>query len=79
MRITYINSKEKLAKLCEIEGYETPNDLLKHFILDCLSPAICMEANCNYTCEMEPDQDHGYCEECKRNSVVSAMVLADVI
>lgn len=41
--------------------------------------AICMNHNCNYICEMEPDQDRGWCESCKTNTMVSALVLAGMI
>ena len=33
----------------------------------------------NYTAEMEPDQEQGYCESCSTNTVVSALVLAGLI
>jgi hypothetical protein len=43
---------------------------------DAVSPAICMNEDCNFTCEMEPDQDAGYCEECRTNTMKAAPVLA---
>jgi hypothetical protein len=69
----------KLAKLIEIEGYETADQLLEAVFSDAVSPAICMNDGCNFTCEMEPDQDAGYCEECHTNTMKSAPVLAGVI
>ena len=69
----------KLAKLLEIEGYDTLENLLQAVIGDSVSPAICMNEDCNYTCEMEPDQDRGWCDECQRNTMVAAPVLAQVI
>lgn len=44
---------------------------------DSASPAIC--TTCGYTTEMEPDQAQGYCEVCGTNTVVAALVLADLI
>jgi hypothetical protein len=44
-----------------------------------VSPAICTEPDCDYTTEMEPDQDAGYCEACGKNSVASALILAGLI
>jgi hypothetical protein len=38
-----------------------------------------MTEGCSYTCEMEPDQDRGWCEECRSNAVKSALILAGVI
>ena len=48
-------------------------------VSDTVSPAICMSEGCGFTCEMEPDQDAGYCEECHTNSTQSALVLAELI
>jgi len=51
-------------------------------ISDSVSPAICCNpenTDCDYTAEMEPDQDRGWCEECNANTVVSALVLAGLI
>jgi len=38
-----------------------------------------MTEGCSYTCEMEPDQDRGWCEECRSNTMKSALILAGVI
>ena len=69
----------KLAKLIEIEGYDSADELLEAVFSDSVSPAICMNEACDFTCEMEPDQDAGYCEACGKNSVASALVLAGLI
>jgi hypothetical protein len=71
--------KTKLAKLLEIEGYESVEDLIEAVFSDSVSPAICMSEDCNFTCEMEPDQDAGYCEECHTNTMMAAPVLAGLI
>ena len=49
------------------------------FFQNSVSPAICMNEDCDFTCEMEPDQDAGYCEECRTNSMHSALILAGLI
>ena len=69
----------KLQKLLEIEGYTNITELLARCITDSVSPAICCNANCDYTCGMEPDQDAGWCGECSTNSMKPALVLAGVI
>jgi hypothetical protein len=69
----------KLAKLIEIEGYDSPDQLLEAVFSDAVSPAICMNDGCDFTCDMEPDQDRGYCEECHSNTMKAAPVLAGVI
>lgn len=79
MRITAAQRREKLAKLIAIEGYESIEELARAVLSDSVSPAICMNDGCNFTCEMEPDQDAGYCEECHTNSMHAALILAGLI
>ena len=79
MPLVLTEKAKKLMKLCEIEGYETPYDLVEAVMTDVVSPAICMTEGCDYTAEMEPDQREGYCEACGGNTVVSALVLAGII
>ena len=70
---------QKFAKLLEIEGYEKAEELLRAICLDAVSPAICSNPDCTFTCEMEPDRAAGYCEACPTNTMVAAPVLAGVI
>jgi hypothetical protein len=63
----------------EIEVYESIEQLAQAILSDSVSPAICMNEDCNFTCEMEPDRDAGYCEECRTNSMQSALILAGLI
>jgi hypothetical protein len=74
--IVLTSKAAKLMKLSEIEGFESLDDLLQAAATDSVCPAICMTEGCDYTAEMEPDQDRGFCEECGGNTVVSALVLA---
>ena len=69
----------KLAALIEIEGYDSVEEMMEAVFSDAVSPAICMNADCNFTCEMEPDQGAGYCEECHTNTMKAAPVLAGLI
>ena len=66
----------KLDRLVEIEGYDSLDDLLPAAVADSVCPAICLNDGCDYTAEMEPDQDRGWCEACDTNTVASALVLA---
>lgn len=70
---------QKLMKLCDLEGFKRVRDLLQASVADSICPAICMTEGCDYTTEMEPDQDRGYCEACGGNTVTSALVLAGLI
>jgi hypothetical protein len=69
----------KLAQLIEIEGYDSVEALLEAVLSDSVSPAICMNEGCDYTCEMEPDQDRGWCDECRTNTMKAAPMLAGLI
>ena len=76
----YLSQSERDAKLKTLqdaEGFENLEAMLEAATFDSVSPAIC--TNCDYTCEMEPDQDRGWCESCGKNTVVSALVLAGLI
>jgi hypothetical protein len=77
--IALSNKAAKLMKLSEVEGFNSLDDLLQAAATDSVCPAICMTEGCDYTTEMEPDQDQGYCEACGGNTVTSALVLAGFI
>ena len=79
MSIVLSNKATKLMKLCELEGFKSFDDLLRQAASDSVCPAICMTEGCDYTTEIEPDQDEGYCEACGGNTVVSSLVLAGLI
>ena len=69
----------KLAQLIEIEGFASLDDMLATVVSDSVAPGIFVREGCSYTCDVEPDQDAGWCEACGRQSVRSALVLAGVI
>jgi hypothetical protein len=71
-----MTNEAALLELAEVEGYDDTFELLEAAITDSVCPAICVE--CGYTCEMEPDQDRGWCEECQKNTVKSALVLGGI-
>jgi hypothetical protein len=69
----------KLAELVESEGYDTLEQFLEDNVHDSVVPGICMADQCDYTTEVEPDQDRGWCECCCDNTVASALMLAEII
>jgi hypothetical protein len=71
--------RAKLDQLVEAEGFDSVDELLTAAASDSVSPAICTNDDCDYTTEMEPDQDCGFCEACGTNTVASALVLAGII
>lgn len=71
--------KTKLRTLALDWGYSDPLDMIEDYVTDSLSPAICMNPGCDYSTEMEHDQDRGWCECCGANTVKSAFLLAGMI
>ena len=69
----------KLDQLMEIEGYGDLVDLFAAVLSDSVSPGICINPGCDYTTEVEPDQDRGFCENCRSQTVQSALILAGPI
>jgi hypothetical protein len=74
--------RAKLSKLCAIEGFDDENTLFAAAMTDSVCPAICCNPDnpgCDYTDEKEPDSREGWCEECQRGTMVSALVLGGII
>jgi hypothetical protein len=70
--------QRKLHILSESEGL-TKEELAEAALLDGVCAAICVREECDYTTEVEPDQDRAYCEACGHNSVQSCLVLMGII
>jgi len=68
----------KLDTLAEIEDLEVM-EMLEQATFDSVAPGICTNKDCEYTTTVEPDQDQGYCEDCKTNTVQSCLILAGII
>jgi hypothetical protein len=73
------NRVAKLATLCKAQGFSDLTEFLTASMADSICPAICMTDGCDYVADMESDQEEGYCEACGSNTVVSALVLAELI
>ena len=69
----------KLMKVCEAEGFATIEDLVTLSVSDSICPAICMTEGCDHIAPLETDQEEGYCEKCGGNTMVSVLVLAELI
>jgi hypothetical protein len=69
----------KLMKACEAEGFASVDDLLALATADNICPAICMTEGCDHIAPLESDQEEGYCESCGGNTMVSVLVLAELI
>jgi len=69
----------KLEQLANDWGFEDTLSMLESATFDSVSPGICINPGCNYSTEVEPDCDGGWCEECQENSVQSALILGGII
>tara|TARA_R110000850_G_scaffold163257_2_gene287983 strand:+ start:1371 stop:1643 length:273 start_codon:yes stop_codon:yes gene_type:complete len=69
----------KLVTLSDSEGFDDPMQMLESIGISEVIPAICMNDDCDYTTDMEPDATKGWCECCNTNTVASALVLAGFI
>ena len=69
----------KINQLIEAEGYSSVESYLQEAMSDGACAGICTNENCDYTTEVEPDQDSGYCENCKTQTVKSGLVLLGMI
>jgi len=74
--------RAKILRLCAIEGYDSEMELFEAAVADSVCPAICCNYNnpdCDCVEEKEPDSTDGWCEECGRGTMVSALVLGGLI
>ncbi len=71
--------RAKLDHLAAIEGFSSSDELIQAVVHDSVSPGICARPGCDYSCEVEPDQDRGWCETCRTQTVQSALILAELI
>jgi len=69
----------KLERLAKDWGFADDIEMFKAATFDSVSPGICTNPDCNYSTEVEPDQDRGWCEFCNTNTVASCLVLAGMI
>lgn len=70
---------DKAQVLAESFGYSDSFECMESAMFDSISPAICMNPDCDYTTELEPDSTRGFCECCNTNTVRSIFVLCGVI
>lgn len=71
-----MKNHELLETLADIEGVSV-NKMLATATYDGICPGICTE--CHETMEVEPDCAGGWCDACKRNTIMSALMLAGII
>jgi len=73
-----MSENKKLERLMIDWGYSDLMKFLEDIAFDSISPGICLNPGCDYSTEVEPDSDRGYCEICNTQSVKSALRLAGI-
>jgi hypothetical protein len=74
------NNNESLELLAAQYGYESGMDLIAHHAMESVVPAICANLDCDeYSSDLEPDCENGFCDYCGESSMDSCMVLAGII
>lgn len=68
---------ELLTELAEQYGFNDTQDFLEEYVIGSVCPGICPK--CLYTVEVEPDCEYGYCEGCNDQTVISGLILAEII
>ena len=73
------NDSQSLEILADQWGMD-PWSLVEAYAMESVVPAICANLDCEeYSTELEPDCNAGFCNCCGESSMVSCMVLAGVI
>ena len=70
---------DKITELARQFGYDYKRPLIEDNYCSSTVPGICMNDDCNYTTDVEPDCSTGYCEICHNKTVKSALVIEGLI
>lgn len=73
-----ISKKRKLELAAQAE-FGDVNEMLETATYDSVATGICLQPECDYTCDVEPDCRDGNCEVCNTATVASCLVIAGVV
>lgn len=80
MGLSQEQRQRKLKQLASDEGFDSVVSMLEAASGDSVAPGICVSPDCHYTTDCcEPDARQNYCEACGKQTVQSALVLAEII
>ena len=74
-----MSRKDKLSELADQYGYDTINEMLEEAASNSVVPAICINRDCDYTDQLEPDAEKYECPDCNTNTVNSCLIIAGLI
>lgn len=67
-----------LRRLADETGFDSIGEMLETATMEEVCPGICVACR-DYTTDVEPDQECGYCENCGADMVKSCLILAGVM
>lgn len=70
-----MTNEEKLQQLADKRGIDA-QILIEESLNETLVPGICVNEGCDYTIDVEMDQDGATCIDCNTPTVKSCLVLA---
>ena len=73
------SDQDKLQTLADYEGFTDVQEMFERTSLDSVMPGICTNDGCSYICDVEPDQEHGWCRDEGTQTVSSAIMLGGMI
>ena len=79
MQLTAEQKRATLRTLAKRNGYPSVIELLKVAAVDNICPAICINEDCDYSSDLESDQEKGWCDECQANTMQSFLIIAGLI
>jgi hypothetical protein len=65
--------QEKAVELARQFGFDSVDNLLEEAAFESVVPGICMNVDCDYSTDVEPDCRDGYCDCCGTNTVKSVL------
>lgn len=68
----------KLDDLLEAEGLSF-DEYISEYGSENVVPGICMNDGCDFTTNVEPDQQKGWCDDCEQETVCSGIILLGAI
>jgi hypothetical protein len=77
--MSQVEKARKLSTLAEYEGFDDTLPFLEAMTFDSVAAGICVNPDCDYTTEVEPDSETGWCESCESNTVVSGLILGGIM
>lgn len=68
-----------LREYLEMRCAEDITEVILENEMDSVYEGFCTNDGCEYTTDVEPDCQKGYCENCDTNTVVSILIAAGMI